>query len=104
MKYLKYTFGLLAILMLVTSGPRVASAQSCVTSCLGKGAECLQQCLNPTEASQSVASTEIDSAKPDGTIMLACTQPPSSCSSNSDCTCSNCCTKFGPVYVCQPSC
>lgn len=104
MKYLKYTFGFLAILMLVTSGPRLASAESCVTSCLGKGAECLQQCLNPTEASQSVASTQIDSAKPDGTIMLACTQLPVSCSSNSDCTCSSCCGDMAGVHICQPSC
>ena len=104
MKYLKYTFGFLAILMLVTSGPRLASAESCVTSCLGKGAECLQQCLNPTEASQSVASTQIDSAKSDGTIMLACTQLPVSCSSNSDCTCSSCCGDMAGVHICQPSC
>jgi hypothetical protein len=104
MKYLKYRLGLLAILMLVTSGPRVASAESCVTSCLGKGAECLQQCLNPTEASQSVASTRIESAKPDGTIMLACTQLPVSCSSNSDCTCSSCCGDMAGVHICQPSC
>ncbi len=104
MKYLKYALGLLAVLMLVTTGPRLATAESCVTSCLGKGAECLQQCLNPAEASRSVASSKIAPAKSDRIIMLACVQPPSRCSSNSDCSCSNCCTKFGAVYVCQPSC
>ena len=104
MKYLKYALGLLAVLMLVMTGPRFASAESCVTSCLGKGVECLQQCLNPNETAHTVQSSRIEPAKSDGTIMLACVQPPSSCSSNSDCTCSNCCTKFGPVYVCQPSC
>jgi hypothetical protein len=35
---------------------------------------------------------------------LACVQPPSACSSNSDCTCSNCCAQFGDQQVCQPSC
>src|SRR4029079_10670716 len=35
---------------------------------------------------------------------LACVQPPSVCSSNSDCTCSNCCAQFGDQQVCQPSC
>jgi hypothetical protein len=35
---------------------------------------------------------------------VACVQPPSACSSNSDCTCSNCCAQFGDQQVCQPSC
>jgi len=35
---------------------------------------------------------------------LACVQPPSACSSNSDCSCSNCCAQFGDQQVCQPSC
>jgi hypothetical protein len=35
---------------------------------------------------------------------FACVQPPSACSSNSDCTCSNCCAQFGDQQVCQPSC
>ena len=104
MKYFKYALGLFAILMLVTSGPKFASAESCVTSCLGKGVECLQQCLNPNEASQAVISTRIEPAKSDGIIMLACTQLPVSCSSNSDCTCSNCCGDMAGVHLCQPSC
>jgi len=37
---------------------------------------------------------------------FACVQPPSSCSSNSDCTCSNCCAQLGEggPQVCQPTC
>jgi len=104
MKYLIYALGVFAVLMLVTTGPRFASAESCVTSCLGKGVECLQTCLNPNEASQSVTSTRMKSAKSEGTVMLACTQLPVSCSSNSDCTCSSCCGDMAGVHLCQPSC
>jgi hypothetical protein len=37
---------------------------------------------------------------------FACVQPPNSCSSNSDCTCSNCCAQLGEggPQVCQPTC
>jgi hypothetical protein len=35
---------------------------------------------------------------------LACTQLPIGCSSNGDCTCSNCCGDLAGVHVCQPSC
>ena len=37
-------------------------------------------------------------------IVLACTQLPTSCSSNSDCTCSNCCGDLAGIGVCQPNC
>jgi hypothetical protein len=104
MKYIKYALGLLVVLMLATTGPRVVNAESCVTACLGEGAACLQQCLNPAETSQTEVSTKIEAAKPDGTIMLACTQLPVSCSSNSDCTCSSCCGDMAGVHICQPNC
>jgi hypothetical protein len=37
---------------------------------------------------------------------LACVQPPNACTSNSDCTCSNCCAQLGEggPQVCQPTC
>jgi len=43
-------------------------------------------------------------ASPGEGMVLACTQLPISCSSNSDCTCSNCCGDLAGVGVCQPNC
>jgi len=104
MKYLKYALGLLAVFMLVATASGNANAESCVTSCLGKDAVCLQQCLNPAETPQAEVSTKIESAKSGDNIMLACTQLPVSCSSNSDCTCSSCCGDMAGVHLCQPNC
>ncbi len=37
-------------------------------------------------------------------LVRACVQPPITCTSNSDCTCSGCCGQFGNGGICQPSC
>ncbi len=39
-----------------------------------------------------------------GTLTLACVQPPTACSSNSDCSCSRCCASWSGRGICQPSC
>ena len=39
-----------------------------------------------------------------GNLRFACVQPPTACSSNSDCSCSGCCASWSGRGICQPSC
>ena len=104
MKSIKYAIGFLGIVSFLMAAPLAANAESCVAACLGKGAECLQTCLMPKAALHSTPLKQTQPGKTNEPIMLACTQLPIRCSSNSDCTCSSCCGSMGGVNVCQPSC
>ena len=71
-----------------------------------KADECVKGCMRGYEGCKKRCPAKSGRNSLAPPTILACTQPPSSCESNSDCTCSGCCATLGEggPKVCQPSC
>lgn len=101
---IRFASAFLGAMLLAASGAGLASAQNCVSACLGKEDGCLKECLSQQQAPGGKPANRIQSDRQPGSVILHCTQLPVNCSSNSDCTCSGCCGDMAGVHVCQPSC
>lgn len=104
MKLVLSVAGFLAILLMLTFVQGPASADGCQNACQSEDVECIQGCQTPKSATKTEPFEKAALGNVKEKDQIACTQTPTSCSQNSDCSCSGCCGSLAGVGVCQPSC